>query len=167
MSVGFRPTEADMRLIEKLKRPGEKTSDVLRRALAALDDSEWQAQARADMERIAASGENLAEEPDEWGYDETGAPVDLRTPITTDARVTSARGVTINRGTGQFTIWNVDEDDRVAALACAKVENHALRSAAHASHRLLKEQPTRLVDALIIVSDWKIEKTAEAEAEHR
>ncbi|WP_326680980.1 hypothetical protein [Streptomyces sp. NBC_01237] len=30
------------------------------------------------MERIAASGENLADEPDEWGYDEDGSAVDLR-----------------------------------------------------------------------------------------
>ncbi|MFI8916411.1 hypothetical protein ACIGW4_32975 [Streptomyces sp. NPDC053513] len=78
MSVGFRPTEDDTEIIEALKRPGEKTSDVLRRAIRALEREEWQRQAHADMERIVASGENLADEPDEWGYDETGHPVDLR-----------------------------------------------------------------------------------------
>ncbi|MGW1169957.1 hypothetical protein [Streptomyces sp. NPDC002550] len=79
MSVGFRPTEDDTEIIEALKRPGEKTSDVLRRALRALEREEWQRQALKDMERIAASGENLAEEPDEWDRDETGDPVDRRT----------------------------------------------------------------------------------------
>ncbi|WP_220819494.1 hypothetical protein [Streptomyces sp. gCLA4] len=76
MSVGFRPTEADSEMIESLKRPGEKTSDVLRRALRALADAEWQDQARADMERIAAEGDNIHDEPDAWGYDEHGNVVD-------------------------------------------------------------------------------------------
>jgi hypothetical protein len=78
MSVGFRPTEADNDIIQAHKRPDESTSDVLRRALRALDREKWQAQAREDMERITASGEDLSAEPDEWGYDETGEPVDLR-----------------------------------------------------------------------------------------
>ncbi|MDT0388279.1 RAD23 family protein [Streptomyces dubilierae] len=78
MSVGFRPTEADNEIIQGHKRPGESTSDVLRRALRALDREKWKAQARADMERIAAAGEDLSDEPDDWGYDEDGRIVDLR-----------------------------------------------------------------------------------------
>lgn len=78
MSVGFRPTEADDRIIQAHKRSGESTSDVMRRALRALEREEWQAQARRDMERIAAGGEDLSEEPDEWGYDDEGKVVDLR-----------------------------------------------------------------------------------------
>ncbi|MEW1590387.1 hypothetical protein AB0283_33625, partial [Micromonospora vinacea] len=35
-------------------------------------------QAREDMERIAASGEDLSAEPDDWGYDEDGHTVDRR-----------------------------------------------------------------------------------------
>jgi hypothetical protein len=31
-----------------------------------------------DMKRIAESGEDLSEEPDDWGYDEQGKVVDLR-----------------------------------------------------------------------------------------
>jgi hypothetical protein len=78
MSVGFRPTEADNEIIQGHKRPGETTSDVLRRALRALDREKWKAQALADMERIAAVGEDLSDEPDDWGYDENGRVVDLR-----------------------------------------------------------------------------------------
>ncbi|MEU9575391.1 hypothetical protein AB0D62_37255 [Streptomyces massasporeus] len=78
MSVGFRPTAADNDIIQAHKRPDESTSDVLRRALRALDREKWQAQAREDMQRIAASEEDLSAEPDEWGFDEAGEPVDLR-----------------------------------------------------------------------------------------
>ncbi|MFJ9893591.1 hypothetical protein ACIQPR_09675 [Streptomyces sp. NPDC091280] len=78
MSVGFRPTEADNEIIDAHRRPGEATSDVLRRALRALDRQQWETQAREDMERIAASGEDLSEEPDDWGYDDQGEIVDLR-----------------------------------------------------------------------------------------
>jgi len=37
MSVGFRPTEEDLRVIEANRREDEKTSDVIRRALRLLD----------------------------------------------------------------------------------------------------------------------------------
>lgn len=36
----------------------------------------WWAQARADMERIAAEGDNIDDEPDAWGYDTEGQVVD-------------------------------------------------------------------------------------------
>ncbi|MER7739982.1 hypothetical protein ABTX34_16980 [Streptomyces sp. NPDC096538] len=81
MSVGFRATPEDNEIIRAHKRPEESTSDVLRRALRALDREAWQQQARADMERIAASGEDLSEEPDDWGFDEDGKVVDLRTDV--------------------------------------------------------------------------------------
>ncbi|MCY0924254.1 hypothetical protein OS965_40190 [Streptomyces sp. H27-G5] len=55
MSVGFRPTPADNEIIQANKRPEENTSDVLRRALRALDRQKWDDQARQDMERIALS----------------------------------------------------------------------------------------------------------------
>ncbi|MFE5541278.1 RuvA C-terminal domain-containing protein [Streptomyces sp. NPDC056519] len=88
MSMGFRPTEADDKIIKAHKRPGESTSDVLRRALRALDRQTWDEQARRDMERIATSGEDLSEEPDDWGYGENGHLMDRsheRTAVTGSA----------------------------------------------------------------------------------
>ncbi|MEV5007285.1 hypothetical protein [Streptomyces sp. NPDC055692] len=80
-SVGFRPTAADNEIIQAHRRPEESTSDVLRRALRALDREKWRGEALKDMERIAASGEDLSEEPDDWGFDDEGDPVDLRESI--------------------------------------------------------------------------------------
>jgi len=37
MSVGFRPTDEDLRVIEANRRKDEKTSDVIRRALRLLE----------------------------------------------------------------------------------------------------------------------------------
>ncbi|MGX1513984.1 hypothetical protein [Streptomyces collinus] len=76
--VGFRPTAEDDELIRAHRRPDESTTDVLRRALRALDRERWEQQARADMERIAASNEDLSDEPDDWFLDEDGQPVDRR-----------------------------------------------------------------------------------------
>ncbi|MFD0209166.1 hypothetical protein ACFVH9_08510 [Streptomyces hirsutus] len=78
MSIGFRPTPEDNEIIQAHKRPDESTSDVLRRALRALDRDRWEQQAREDMERIAASGEDLSGEPDDWGFDEDGQLEDRR-----------------------------------------------------------------------------------------
>lgn len=36
--------------------------------------AQWEKQAREDMERIAKSGEDLSEEPDEWAPDGTARP---------------------------------------------------------------------------------------------
>ena len=52
MSVGFRPTEEDLRVIEANRRQDEKTSDVIRRALRLLDREAWEERARADMHRL-------------------------------------------------------------------------------------------------------------------
>lgn len=100
MSVGFRPTEDDAEIIQALKRPGEKTSDVLRRALRALERDEWQRQADIDMQAIAASGENLSDEPDEWGHDEAGNVVDRRVeePHTVDVVAEVAAEIDLNPG---------------------------------------------------------------------
>jgi len=49
MSVGFRPTEEELRIIEANRRQDEQTSDVIRRALRLLDREAWEERARADM----------------------------------------------------------------------------------------------------------------------
>jgi hypothetical protein len=70
MSVGFRPTEDDLRVIEANRRRDEKTSDVIRRALRLLDREAWEERARADMHRLR--NEDLSAEADEWEYDADG-----------------------------------------------------------------------------------------------
>ncbi|MGW1726258.1 hypothetical protein ACWCQK_25370 [Streptomyces sp. NPDC002306] len=78
MSAVYEPTDADARIIRRLMRRGESEADVLRQGLRALERQRWEDQARQDMERIAASGEDLSLEPDEWGFDGEGNRVDLR-----------------------------------------------------------------------------------------
>ena len=63
-TLGFRPTEEDMRIIKQVMREDERISDVIRRALRLLEREMWLVQARADAERLA--GENLADEQDAW-----------------------------------------------------------------------------------------------------
>jgi hypothetical protein len=70
MSVGFRPTDEDLRVIEANRRKDEKTSDVIRRALRLLDREAWEERARADMHRLR--NEDLSAEADEWEYDADG-----------------------------------------------------------------------------------------------
>lgn len=70
MSVGFRPTEEDLRVIDANRRKDEKTSDVIRRALRLLDREAWEERARADMHRL--STEDLSAEADAWEYDADG-----------------------------------------------------------------------------------------------
>lgn len=84
VSVGFRPTEEDLRLIEANRRKGEKTSDVIRRALRLLDREAWEARARADMRRL--QGEDLSAEADAWEYDADGNIRVSGTGITVQAR---------------------------------------------------------------------------------
>lgn len=71
VSVGFRPTEEDLRVIEANRRADEKTSDVIRRALRLLDREAWEERARADMHRLR--GEDLSAEPDAWEYAADGS----------------------------------------------------------------------------------------------
>ncbi|GEM_PF-361833 len=84
MSVGFRPTEEDLRVIEANRRENEKTSDVIRRALRLLDREAWEERARADMHRLRSEG--LSTEPDAWEYDNDGNVRITGTGLTIPAR---------------------------------------------------------------------------------
>jgi Arc/MetJ-type ribon-helix-helix transcriptional regulator len=70
MSVGFRPTQQDLRVIEANRRDGEKTSDVIRRALRLMDREAWEERARADMRRLKS--EDRSSGADAWEYDADG-----------------------------------------------------------------------------------------------
>ncbi|MEU6460254.1 hypothetical protein [Streptomyces sp. NPDC047065] len=109
MAVGFRPQPEDNKLIEAHRRPGESTTDVLRRALRALDREQWDQQAREDMERIAASSEDLSAEPDDWGYDEDGHTVDRRGEA--EPQVANASDDDLDT----LKIWWVSEDGKATA----------------------------------------------------
>lgn len=63
-SIGFRPTSDDERILREATRPGESTSDTLRRALRLLDHERWLVQFRADAE--ALKDEDLNAEPQAW-----------------------------------------------------------------------------------------------------
>ena len=84
MSVGFRPTEEDLQVIEANRRGDEKTSDVIRRALRLLDREAWEERARADMHRLRS--EDLSAEPDAWEYDADGNVRITGTILTVPAR---------------------------------------------------------------------------------
>jgi len=84
MSVGFRPTEEDLRVIEANRREDEKTSDVIRRALRLLDREAWEERARADMHRLRT--EDLSAEADAWEYDADGNIRITGTSLTVPAR---------------------------------------------------------------------------------
>ena len=75
MSVGFRPTEEDLRVIEANRRQDEKTSDVIRRALRLLDREAWEERARADMHRL--KNEDLSAEADTPVIRGAVYPIDL------------------------------------------------------------------------------------------
>ena len=47
-TIGFRPTDEDERIIRAAMREGERTSDVIRRALRLLEHEVWLAQAREE-----------------------------------------------------------------------------------------------------------------------
>jgi antitoxin ParD1/3/4 len=84
MSVGFRPTEEDLRVIEANRRENEKTSDVIRRALRLLDREAWEESARTDMHRLR--DEDLSAEADAWEYDTDGNIRITGTSLTVAAR---------------------------------------------------------------------------------
>ncbi|MFE6451334.1 hypothetical protein [Nocardiopsis dassonvillei] len=86
MSTGFRPNEDGGQLIERLKRPGESTSELTRRGLRALAGEEDRRRAYEDMIRIAESGENLADEPDEWECTADGRVRVIGTDTTANVR---------------------------------------------------------------------------------
>jgi antitoxin ParD1/3/4 len=62
--IGFRPTAEDERILTACSRPGETTTDTLRRALRLLDYDNWLAQARDDARRL--QDENVTGEPEAW-----------------------------------------------------------------------------------------------------
>jgi Arc/MetJ-type ribon-helix-helix transcriptional regulator len=84
MSVGFRPTQEDLRFIEANRRKDESTSDVIRRALRQLERKEWNERGRADVRRLR--GEDLSAEADAWGYDTDGNIRITATSLTVPAR---------------------------------------------------------------------------------
>jgi antitoxin ParD1/3/4 len=84
MSVGFRPTEEDLRVIEANRRQDETTSDVIRRALRLLDREAWEERARCDMRRL--KNEDLSAEADTWEYDDDGNIRIIDTSITVQAK---------------------------------------------------------------------------------
>ena len=63
-TIGFRATAEDERILREAARPGESTTETLRRALRLLDHDRWLEQFRADAERLA--DEDLSSEPDAW-----------------------------------------------------------------------------------------------------
>jgi hypothetical protein len=63
-SIGFRPTAEDARILREATRPGENTSDTLRRALRLLDHEQWLEEFRVDAARLA--DEDVNEEPEAW-----------------------------------------------------------------------------------------------------
>lgn len=63
-TIGFRPTAEDERILSEAARPGETTSDTLRRALRLLDHERWLEQFRTDAEAI--KGEDVNTEPEAW-----------------------------------------------------------------------------------------------------
>ena len=62
--IGFRPTQDDERILREAARPGEGTSDTLRRALRLLDHERWLTQFRMDAE--ALQDEDVNAETEAW-----------------------------------------------------------------------------------------------------
>ena len=63
-SIGFRLTPHDERILREAARPGETTTETLRRALRLLDHDRWLERFRADAETL--KDEDLSAEPDAW-----------------------------------------------------------------------------------------------------
>ena len=63
-SVDHRATVDDERILHEAARPGESTTETLRRALRLLDHDRWLEQFRADAEVL--KDENLNAEPEIW-----------------------------------------------------------------------------------------------------
>ena len=64
MSIGFRLTPDDERILREAARPGESTTETMRRALRLLDHDQWLEQFRLDAEEL--KDENLNAEPEVW-----------------------------------------------------------------------------------------------------
>ncbi len=59
-SIGFRPTSEDERILREAARPGETTTDTLRRALRLLDHERWLERFRADAKALKDEDVNAA-----------------------------------------------------------------------------------------------------------
>lgn len=64
VSISFRPTQDDERILREAAQPGESTSDTLRRARRLLDHERWLMQFRADAETLV--DEDIDAEPETW-----------------------------------------------------------------------------------------------------
>ncbi|MGW6058435.1 hypothetical protein [Streptomyces sp. NPDC055189] len=135
MSIGFRPTEEDNEIIQAHKRTGESTADVLRRALRSLDREEWERQAREDMERIAASGEDLSTEPDDWGFDEAGEAVLFQQGPASESR--PAAGAERAEHTTAFGLASAEATRAGVPGLLLVPEVKAVQDAIRAAHRQL------------------------------
>jgi hypothetical protein len=65
-AINFRANELDQQLLAKLRHRDESIADVIRRALGALEQIEWEREAQQAARDIMSSGENLGDEPDDW-----------------------------------------------------------------------------------------------------
>ena len=63
-TIGFRPNAEDERILREAARPGETTTDTLRRALRLLSHEQWLDRFRADAGLIR--DEDLGVEPEAW-----------------------------------------------------------------------------------------------------
>lgn len=63
-TIGFRPTSEDERILRDAARPGESTSDTLRRALRLLDQEQWLETFHRDAARLR--DEDVNQEPEAW-----------------------------------------------------------------------------------------------------
>lgn len=64
VSIGFRATPEDQRILHEAARPDETTSDTVRRALRLLDHERWLGQFRVDAD--ALRDEDLTADPEDW-----------------------------------------------------------------------------------------------------
>ena len=63
-TTGFRPTAEDERILREAARPGESTSDVIRRGLRLLEREAWLDQFHKDAASL--QDEDVNAEPEPW-----------------------------------------------------------------------------------------------------
>ena len=63
-TIGFRPNEEDLRILDQAAQSGETTSDTIRRGLRLLAQQRWLDQFHADAALVRE--ENLNDEPEGW-----------------------------------------------------------------------------------------------------
>lgn len=63
-TIGFRPNEEDLRILDQAAQSGESTSDTIRRGLRLLAQQRWLDQFHADAALVRE--ENLNDEPEVW-----------------------------------------------------------------------------------------------------